>query len=78
MSWSKASKTQRKSMLVEEVARVEQERFHIKAVSLGQQGAWTRWDATVNKRISLADIWRTPQDRLSFQIKVVYDTLLCP
>ncbi len=78
VSWSKASKTQRESMLVEEVTWVEQERFHIKAVSLGQQGAWTRWGDTVNKHISWADIWITQQDRLSFQIWVVYDTLLCP
>lgn len=40
--WSKATKRQQKTMVVEEVTRVEQERFHIKAVSQGSQGAWTR------------------------------------
>lgn len=40
--WSKATREQRKTMVVEEVSRVEQDRYHIKAVSQGKQGAWTR------------------------------------
>lgn len=40
--WSKATKRQQKTMVVEEVTRVEQESFHIMAVSQGSQGAWTR------------------------------------
>lgn len=37
--WSKATREQRKTMVVEEVSRVEQDRYHIKAVSQGKQGA---------------------------------------
>lgn len=58
--WSKATKRERKTMVVDEVTRVEQERFHIKAISQGSQGAWTRWEAIVQRRISWADIWRMP------------------
>ncbi len=39
--WSKATRDQRKSMVVEEVSRVEQDRYLIKAVSQCKQGAWT-------------------------------------
>ena len=64
--------------MVNEVTRLEQERFHIKAVFQGPQGAWTRWDATVYRRISWADIWRMPQARLSFLVRAAYDSLPCP
>ena len=62
--------------MVDEVTRVEQERFHIKVVSQGSQGAWTRWEAAVQRRISWVDIWRTPQS--SFLMRAVYDMLPCP
>lgn len=76
--WSKATKKERKTMVVDEIARLEQEHFQVKAVSQGSQGAWTRWDMTVNRRITWADIWRTPQSRLSFLLRATYDTLPCP
>lgn len=56
-------------MVVDEVTKVEQEHFHIKAISQGSQGAWMRWEATVQRRISWADIWRAPKSRLSFLIR---------
>lgn len=40
--WSKATKKQHKTMVVNEVTRVGQERFHIKAISQGSQGDWTQ------------------------------------
>lgn len=76
--WSKATKRQQKTMVVDEVTRLEQEHFHRKAISQGSQGAWTRWDVTVNRRITWSDIWRTPQSRLSFLLRATYDTLPCP
>ncbi len=76
--WSKATREQRKSMVVEEVLRVEQDRYLIKAVSQCKQGAWTRWEDTINRVITWVDIWRTPQSRLSFLVRAAYDTLPCP
>ncbi|KAL0968221.1 hypothetical protein UPYG_G00263980 [Umbra pygmaea] len=76
--WSKATRRQQKTMVVDEITRLEQERFHVKAISQGTQGAWTRWEATINRRITWADIWRTPQSRLSFLLRATYDTLPCP
>lgn len=34
---------------------LEQERFYVKATSQGSQGAWTRWNATVNLDRRLED-----------------------
>lgn len=62
--WSTATKEQRKTMVVEEVARVDQERYLIKAVSQGKKGAWTRWEDTTSRVVSWADVWRTPQAQL--------------
>ncbi len=76
--WSKATREQRKSMVVEEVSQVEQDRYLIKAVSQCKQGAWTRWEDISNRVITWADIWRTPQSRLSFLVRAAYDTLPCP
>ncbi len=42
--WSKVTSKQRKSMVVEEVLRVEQDRYLIKAVSQYKQGAWVPWE----------------------------------
>lgn len=75
---SKATREQRKTMVVEEVTRVEQECYLIKAVSQGQRGAWAGWEATMSRGISWADIWPTPQAWLTFLIRTTYDTLPCP
>nr|XP_061819532.1 uncharacterized protein LOC133608354 [Nerophis lumbriciformis] len=76
--WSKATRQQRKAMVVEEVTQVAQDQYWIKAVSQGKQGAWTRWEDTIQRVITWADIWRTPQSRLSFLVRAAYDTLPCP
>lgn len=76
--WSKTTTKQQKTMVVDEVTRLERERFHIKAISQGNPGAWTQSDATMNRRLSWADIWRAPQNRLSLLLRAAYDTLPCP
>ncbi|KAL7884727.1 hypothetical protein AOLI_G00074970 [Acnodon oligacanthus] len=65
-------------MVVEEVSQVEQDCYLIKAVSQGKQGAWTRWEDTINREVTWADIWRTPQSWLSFLVRTTYDILPCP
>lgn len=76
--WSKASKEDRKAMVVAEVARAEHERLNIKAVSQGQQGRWTAWEGLIDRSMSWSDLWKIPQARLSFLIRATYDTLPCP
>ena len=76
--WSKASKEDRRAMVVAEVARTEQERLKIKAVSQGQQGHWTSWEGLTDRSLSWSDLWKIPQARLSFLIRATYDSLPCP
>ncbi len=75
---SKASKTEKKDRNISEVMRDEEESYKIKAVSQGQQGRWTTWEAVNDKVLTWADLWRMPQARLSFLIRATYDTLPSP
>ncbi|CAJ1057939.1 hypothetical protein F2P79_020824%2C partial [Xyrichtys novacula] len=76
--WSKASRKERKELVVAEVTRTEEERYKIKAVSQGRQGSWTTWEGVANRNIRWADLWKIPQARLSFLVRSTYDTLPCP
>ncbi len=76
--WSKASKKERRAMVVAEVTRTEQERLNIKAVSQSRQGGWMSWEGVTDRHLSWSDLWKIPQARLSFLIRSTYDTLPCP
>lgn len=56
---SKATKKERKEMMVSEVIRMES--FKVKGVGQRQQGKWTTGEAVTNKAISWADMWKIPQ-----------------
>lgn len=76
--WSKATKKERKDLVVSEVTRMEQEEHRLKSVAQAQQGRWTTWEGVVNRVITWADVWKMPQARLSFLIRATYDTLPSP
>ncbi|KAL2099527.1 hypothetical protein ACEWY4_003921 [Coilia grayii] len=76
--WSRASKKQRRAMVVAEVARTEQDRLRVKAVSQSRQGGWMSWEGVTDRPMSWSDLWKIPQARLSFLIKSTYDILPCP
>ncbi len=65
-------------LLQEEVrAGVEEERVS-RAMGLWQQGAWTSWESTLQRRITLANILQTDFHRVRFLVQAVYDTLRSP
>ncbi|KAJ8375800.1 hypothetical protein SKAU_G00063800 [Synaphobranchus kaupii] len=76
--WSRASKKERKDLVVSEVTRMEQEEYRVKAVAQGQQGCWTTWEGVASRAINWADFWKLPQARRSFLIRATYDTLPSP
>lgn len=76
--WSKASKKERKELVITEVRNIENERQKIKAVAQGCQGNWTMWENVVARNISLADLWKIPRARLSFMFRATHDILPCP
>lgn len=58
--WSKASRNERKELVIAEVMRMENECQKVKAVAQGRQGKWTTWESVVPRNISLSDLWSDP------------------
>ncbi len=58
-------------------AGVEEERVS-RAMGLRQQGAWTRWESTLQRRITWANILQADFHRVRFLVQAVYDTLPSP
>ncbi|XP_061764445.1 uncharacterized protein LOC133557731 [Nerophis ophidion] len=73
--WSKATKMERRVMVMEEVSRGNQEQYTVKAVSQGRQGRWTTWEGTISRPTSWADLWKMPQARLSFLLGATYQSI---
>lgn len=76
--WFKASRKERKDLVVAEVTRIEQEELRVRSVAQGQQGQWTTWEGVASRAISWAEFWKLPKARLSFLIRATYDTLPSP
>ena len=49
-----------------------------KMVALGQQGAWTRLDGILKRKVSWSDNCASNFAQIRFLIQAVYDTLLSP
>ena len=75
---TKAQGKDRRSLVQQEVrASVEEERAS-RMVGMRQQGAWTRWEHAVDRRVSWAELWKAEPDRIRFLIRAVYDVLQSP
>lgn len=55
---------------------MENERLKVKAIAQGHQGDWTTWEGVAERNITLADLWKIPQTRLSFLVRATYDSPL--
>ncbi|XP_060717119.1 uncharacterized protein LOC132839923 [Tachysurus vachellii] len=40
---------------------------------MARQGAWTRWEQAVERKITWADLWRAEPHRIKFLVQAVYD-----
>ena len=60
-------------MVLAEVRTQEESKRKSKAVELGKQGAWTKWDLT-DRCISWSDIWRTRENLLLTPVCVRHPT----
>lgn len=75
---SRAQGKERHQLLQEEVrAGVEEERVS-RAVGLKRQGAWTRWESTLQRKVTWANIMQADFHRIRFLVQAVYDTLSSP
>ncbi|XP_033725208.1 uncharacterized protein LOC117315172 [Pecten maximus] len=75
--WKNATATERRGMVQTEVRRVEEDQRRAKAVELGKQGKWLKWELP-ERRLSWSELWRKDQYRIAFLLRSVYDTLPSP
>ncbi|XP_049336392.1 uncharacterized protein LOC125802421 [Astyanax mexicanus] len=69
---------ERHHLIQEEVrAGVEEERLS-RVVGLRQQGAWTRWESALKRRITWTNILQPDFQRVRFLVQAVYDVLPSP
>ncbi|XP_062916611.1 uncharacterized protein LOC134352920 [Mobula hypostoma] len=69
---------ERRRLVQEEVRAVVEEMRTCKAVGMKQQGAWTRWENAVERKVTWADLWKAESHRIQFLIQAVYDVLPSP
>ncbi|XP_063058826.1 uncharacterized protein LOC134452393 [Engraulis encrasicolus] len=69
---------ERQHLIQQEVrAGVEEERAS-RMVGMGQQGAWTRWENVLQRKITWPNIWRADSLNIRFLVQAVYDVLPSP
>ncbi|XP_062272394.1 LOW QUALITY PROTEIN: uncharacterized protein LOC133978067 [Scomber scombrus] len=75
---SKTHGKERHHLFQEEVrVGVEEERVS-RAVGLRQQGAWTKWESALQRRITWSNIMQADFHRVRFLVQAVYDALPSP
>ena len=77
-AWSKATPSERRGLVVEEVRRQEQAMRCAAAVSQAKQGQWMRWEGVERRKLSWKDLWNMEAYRASFLIRATYDVLPSP
>ena len=75
--WSSATTVQRRTLVQAEVRKGEEEERKVKAVQMGCQGSWTKWQ-TSQRKLTWSDIWKYQFFQLQFLIRAVYDVLPTP
>lgn len=74
----KAQGKERQRLIQEEVrAGVEEERTS-RMVGMGQQGAWTRWENVLQRKVTWSNIWKADVLNIRFLVQAVYDVLPSP
>ncbi|KAJ8393735.1 hypothetical protein AAFF_G00057880 [Aldrovandia affinis] len=77
-TWRKASTSERRKLVVEEVCQEEETARSAKAVSLAKQGQWMRWEGMERRKISWKELWEMEASNISFIIRATYDVLPSP
>ncbi len=76
--YDRAQGKEKHQLIQDEIrAEVEEERYN-KAVGMGKQGAWTRWEHAEARKITWSELWREEPLRIKFLIQSVYDVLPSP
>ena len=76
--YDKALGKDRRRLVQEEVRTGVEELRASQMVGMRQQGAWTRWEQAVDRKISWSELWQAEPYRIKFLIVSVYDVLPSP
>jgi len=75
--WDTSDASERRSLIQGEIRRVEEHGRAAKAVQMGSQGRWTKWNLP-ERKLTWQELWRYEPLRLSFLLRSVYDLLPTP
>lgn len=76
--FNKAQGRERRQLIQDYIRAVVEEERMSRAVAMRQQGAWTRWEQVMERKITWNDLWRMDSESIKFLIKAVYDILPSP
>jgi hypothetical protein len=68
-----SSGKEERRLVQEEVRAAVEETRTVKAVGMKQQGAWTRWENVVVRKVTWAELWKAEPHHIKFLIQAVYD-----
>ncbi|RXN33906.1 reverse transcriptase [Labeo rohita] len=68
----------KRSRIYEEVRAAVEEKRMSRAAGMGQQGAWTRWEQAMDRKVTWTELWQSEPHRITFLIRAVYDVLPSP
>ena len=69
---------EKRRQIQEEVRAGVEEGRTSRAAGLRQQGAWTRWEHAIDRKVTWTDLWQSEPHRISFLVRAVYDVLPSP
>ena len=75
--WRGADAAERRQLVQKDVRQREEESRHVRAVEMGKQGEWTKWD-TEQRKLPWNQIWSATPWQLKFLLRSVYDVLPTP
>ncbi|KAK0156516.1 Retrovirus-related Pol polyprotein from type-1 retrotransposable element R2 [Merluccius polli] len=77
-AWSKATTSQRRQLVVQEIRQEEEARRCAQAVAQAKQGQWMAWEGVEKRKITWKELWEMEAFRASFTIRAAYDVLPSP
>ena len=76
--YDKAQGKDKRLLIQDEVRASVEEQRTSRMIGMQQQGAWTRWEQVVERKVSWTELWKAEPYRIKFLIQAVNDNLPSP
>ena len=76
--FEKAQGKEKRQLILEEVRLGIEEERASKMVGMQQQGACTKWEGVLERKVAWSEIWQAEPQRISFIVRAAYDVLPSP